>query len=162
MPLLADGLHNLRHALRSWAVLIHWLPTASSMSSLHLLLGLPLSRFPSLGVHSDVIFAHLVFFILATCPAHCPFMHFTFSIISITPVFDLIISFLILSLLVMFNNDLSMLRWATASFLSIFPYQTSIPNWTSILWSKLSHRQKGLSSEKRRTSNSVPHPWMRW
>ena len=34
------------------------------MSSLHLLLGLPLSRFPSLGVHSDVIFAHLVFFIL--------------------------------------------------------------------------------------------------
>ena len=40
MPLLADGLHNLRHALRSWAVLIHWLPTASSMSSLHLLLGL--------------------------------------------------------------------------------------------------------------------------
>ena len=68
--------------------------------------------------HSDVIFAHLVFFILATCPAHCPFMHFTFSIISITPVFDLIISFLILSLLVMFNNDLSMLRWATASFLS--------------------------------------------
>ena len=118
MPLLADGLHNLRHALRSWAVLIHWLPTASSMSSLHLLLGLPLSRFPSLGVHSDVIFAHLVFFILATCPAHCPFMHFTFSIISITPVFDLIISFLILSLLVMFNNDLSMLRWATASFLS--------------------------------------------
>ena len=99
MPLLADGLHNLRHALRSWAVLIHWLPTASSMSSLHLLLGLPLSRFPSLGVHSDVIFAHLVFFILATCPAHCPFMHFTFSIISITPVFDLIISFLILSLL---------------------------------------------------------------
>ena len=82
MPLLADGLHNLRHALRSWAVLIHWLPTASSMSSLHLLLGLPLSRFPSLGVHSDVIFAHLVFFILATCPAHCPFMHFTFSIIS--------------------------------------------------------------------------------
>ena len=84
MPLLADGLHNLRHALRSWAVLIHWLPTASSMSSLHLLLGLPLSRFPSLGVHSDVIFAHLVFFILATCPAHCPFMHFTFSIISIT------------------------------------------------------------------------------
>ena len=96
MPLLADGLHNPRHALRSWAVLIHWLPTASSMSSLHLLLGLPLSRFPSLGVHSDVIFAHLVFFILATCPAHCPFMHFTFSIISITPVFDLIISFLIM------------------------------------------------------------------
>ena len=55
---------------------------------------LPLSRFPSLGVHSDVIFAHLVFFILATCPAHCPFMHFTFSIISITPVFDLIISYI--------------------------------------------------------------------
>ena len=83
MPLLADGLHNPPHALRSWAVLIHWLPTASSMSSLHLLLGLPLSRFPSLGVHSDVIFAHLVFFILATCPAHCPFMHFTFDTLSL-------------------------------------------------------------------------------
>ena len=39
------------------------------------------------SVHSDVIFAHLVFFILATCPAHCPFMHFTFSIISYHPCF---------------------------------------------------------------------------
>ena len=118
LPLLADGLHNLHHALRSWAILIHWLPTASSLSSVHLLLGLPLIRFPPLGVHSDVIFAHLVLFILATCPAHCPFMPCTFSVISVTPVVDLIISFLILSLFVTFNNDLFMLRWATASFLS--------------------------------------------
>ena len=72
MPLLADGLHNSRHALGSWATLIYWLLPTSSMLSLHLLLGLPLTRFPSLGVHSDVILAHLVLLILATCPAHCP------------------------------------------------------------------------------------------
>ena len=40
--------------------------------SLHLLLG-----FPSVGVHSDVILAHLVLLILATCPAHYPLMHCT-------------------------------------------------------------------------------------
>ena len=45
------------------------------MLSLHLLLGLPLTRFPSLGAHSGVIWAHLVLFILATCPAYCPLMH---------------------------------------------------------------------------------------
>ena len=101
MPLLADGL----------------LPT-SSMLSLHLLLGLPLTRFPSLGIHSDVILAHLVLLILATCPAHCPLMHRTLSVISFTPVLHLIISFRILSLFVMFNNNPTILRWATASFLS--------------------------------------------
>ena len=53
------------------------------MLSLHLLLGLPLTRFPSLGVHSDVILAHLVLLILATCLAHCPLMHHTLPIISV-------------------------------------------------------------------------------
>ena len=43
--------------------------------------------FPSLGVHSDVLLAHLVLLILATCPAHCPLMHRTLSIISFTPDF---------------------------------------------------------------------------
>ena len=62
--------------------------------------------------------AHLVLLILATCPAHCPHMHRTLFIISFTPVLDLIISFRILFLFVMFNNDLSMLRWATASCFS--------------------------------------------
>ena len=36
--------------------------------SLHLLLGLLLTLFPSLGVLSDVMLAHLVLLILATCP----------------------------------------------------------------------------------------------
>ena len=56
------------------------------MLSPHLLLALPLTRFPSLGVHSDVILAHLVLLILATCPAHRPLMHCTLSIIYFTPV----------------------------------------------------------------------------
>ena len=81
MPLLADGLQHSRHALRSWAALIHWLQPTSSMLSFHLLLGLLLTCFSSLGVHSDVILAHLVLLILATCPAHCPLMQYTLSII---------------------------------------------------------------------------------
>ena len=63
-PLLVDGFHNSRHALRFWATLIHRLLPASSMLSLHLLLSLPLTRFPSLGVPSDAILAHLVLLIL--------------------------------------------------------------------------------------------------
>ena len=106
MPLLADGLLNSCHALWFWAALIHWLLPTSSMLSLHLLLGLPLTRFPSLGVHSNVILAHLVLLILATCPARYPLMHRTLPIISFTPVLHLIISFRILSLFVMFNNNL--------------------------------------------------------
>ena len=47
-------------------------------------------------------------------------MHRTLSIIFFTPVLHLIISFRILSLFVMFNNNLSMRRWATASFFSWF------------------------------------------
>ena len=116
MPLLADGLHNSHHALRFWATLIHWLIPTSSMLSLHILLGLPLTRFPSLGVHSDVILAYLMLLTLATCPAHCPLMHRTLSITSFIPVLHLIISFRIFSLFMMFNNNLSTLRCATASF----------------------------------------------
>ena len=106
MPLLADGLHNSRHALRFWATLIHWLLPTSSMLSLHLLWVSLLLGFLLWGVHSDVILAHLVLLILATCPVHCPLMHHTLSIISFTPVLHLIISFRILSLFVMFNNNL--------------------------------------------------------
>ena len=62
------------------------------MLSLHLLLGLPVTRFPSPSVHSDVI-THLVLLILATCPAHCPLLHRTLSIIFVTQVLHLIISF---------------------------------------------------------------------
>ena len=78
--------------------------------------GSPFTRFPSLGVHSDVILAHLVLLILAACPAHCPPMHRTLSIIYFNLVLHLIVSFRILSHFVMSNNNLSMLRWATASF----------------------------------------------
>ena len=56
---------------------------------------LPLTRFPSVGVHSDVILAHVVLLILATCPAHCPLLHHT--LISFTLVLHLI-SFRISSL----------------------------------------------------------------
>ena len=56
--------------------------------------------------------------ILARCPAHCPLMHRTVSIISFTPVLHFIISSRILSLFVMFNNNISMLHWVTASFFS--------------------------------------------
>ena len=139
MPLLADGLHNSRHGLQSWATLIHWLPPTSSMLSLHPLLGLPVARLPSLGIHcswqlgwtpregrwaTGKAWYYLgppgVAHILAICPAHCPLMHCTLSIISTTFVLNLITSFWILSLFVMFSNDLSMLRWATAIF-SYFP-----------------------------------------
>ena len=80
MPLLADELHNSRQ-LRFWATLIHWLLPKSSMLIIHLILDLPPTRFPFVGVHSDVILFHLVLLILATCPAHCPVMHRTHSII---------------------------------------------------------------------------------
>ena len=47
----------------------------------------------------------------------CPLSsHAPHSIISFTPVLHLIISFRILSLFVIFNNNLSLLCWATASF----------------------------------------------
>ena len=115
-PLKTDGLHNSWHALRSWATLIHCLLPNSSMLSFHFLLSLPLTRSPSLGVHSDIILAHLVLLVLATCPAHCPLMHCTPSIISCTPVLDLINSFRTSCLFVMCNNDLSMPGWATTSF----------------------------------------------
>ena len=65
MPLLANCLHNSLHALRSSATLIHWVLPTSSILSLHLLLGLPVTHLPSPCVHSDVILPHLVSLILA-------------------------------------------------------------------------------------------------
>ena len=61
------------------------------MLSLHLLLGLPLTLFPSLSVHSDVILAHLVLVILVTCPAHCPLMHRTLSLLHLSPQFYIVL-----------------------------------------------------------------------
>ena len=118
MSLPADGLHNSRHALRFWATHIHWLLPTSSMLSLHFLLSLPLTSFPSLGVHSDVILAKpgVAHSGYMSCPL--PFVHRTLSIISFTPVLDHIISFRILSLCMMLNNNLAVLRWTTASFFS--------------------------------------------
>ena len=48
-----------------------------------------------------------------SCPLSSHVLH---SIVSFTYIWDLITSFRILYLFVMFNNDLSMFRWATASF----------------------------------------------
>ena len=64
MPLLAGGLHSCFHtssmAHRSCATRVHILPALSSMSSLHLRLGLPFVLLPSLGVHSIVFPGPLV------------------------------------------------------------------------------------------------------
>ena len=61
------------------------------MLFLHLHLDLPLPRCPSPGVHADVTSTDPVLLIQATCPAHCPLIHRTFSVISLTPNLDLII-----------------------------------------------------------------------
>ena len=92
-PLLAGGLHSCLHACRSCATRIHVLPAFSSMSSLHLRLGLPFVLFPSLGVYSVVFLAHLLLFILARCLARSALL-----MISFTCVFDLTSLFLILFL----------------------------------------------------------------
>ena len=117
MPLLTDGLHSLLHFSLSGAFGIHILPATSSTPSFHLFLGLPLALLPSLRVHSNIFLAHLLF-IRARCPAHCPLISLTLSVISFTLVFALVASFLILSLQVTLSIALSMLLWATASFLS--------------------------------------------
>ena len=92
------------------------------------------------GCHSDVVLAHMVWRILATYPTHCPSRALHSLLCPFTPVLvinqsnfysanipgearlsgDLIASFWIMSLFLMFNNDLSMLRWANASFLLTF------------------------------------------
>ena len=75
---LSRSCHCWQMASTTHAMHFDFEPT-SSMLSLHLLLGLHLTCFPSLGVHS-VILAHLVLLILATCPAHCPLLHRTIPI----------------------------------------------------------------------------------
>src|SRR5713101_8239546 len=69
------------------------LPVSSStvftISSSHLLLGVPRPLFPSLGHQSVVLTVHLSSLILATCPpAHLHFCPFTDSITSLIPVFS--------------------------------------------------------------------------
>ena len=134
--MMADGLHNSRQCT---SILSHCHPLTATnfldVFSPRLLLGLPLTHLPSLGVHSDVILAHLVQLILATCPAHCLLMHRTLSVISFTLVLDLFILFRILSLFVMFNNR-SMLCWAPASF---------VPSLLR------SHHNKGSKSKREKT-----------
>ena len=113
MPLLADGLHNVLHASQSCAFRIHKLPPFFSISSLHLLCGLPSDLFPFLGVHPVALSAHLVFCIRVRCPAHFPLLLSILSMMSLTlAVIALILSFLILSFNEMFGIDLSMLHWA--------------------------------------------------
>ena len=67
-------------------------PTASSMSSLHLLLGLPLSRFPSLGVHSDVIFRPpgVLHSGYMSCPLSFHALHFF--LLYLSPLFSILLS----------------------------------------------------------------------
>ena len=114
MPLLADGLHIFLHSSWFWALWVHVLPASCSMSSLHLLFGLPFPLFLSHGVHSFVFLAHSWFVIRAKCPAHLPLASITFSMTSFTPVLDLKSLFPILSLLVTPSIDRSMLLWVMA------------------------------------------------
>ena len=58
--------------------------------SCYLLLGRPLDLFPLLGCHSVQHLVHLLFFILAICPAHIHFCFSVYSIMSITFVLFLI------------------------------------------------------------------------
>ena len=110
MPLQADSLHKCFHRFRSCASRIHSPPVTVSILSLHLFLCRPFFLVLPLGVHSVDFFAHRLFFILAMCPAQFHFRVFAFEKISCTFVCSRTTSFLHLSLLVMFNIDLSMLR----------------------------------------------------
>ena len=118
MTLLTVGIHNSRHALLSWATLIHWLLPTSSMFSLHLFFGsssysFSFSRCPFwlfLGPPGDAQPGYM------SCPLFSHALHSLYYIFH--HCLDLITSFRILSFFVMFDNNISMLRWATASFFS--------------------------------------------
>ena len=102
------------HFIRGLAIRVQAFPAFPFMSSLHLRLGLPLLLFPSLGVHSVVIFAHLLLSRYAICPAHCPFMLPIRSVIS----FTLVLSLIVTTCPVILQIVLSMLLCATASLFS--------------------------------------------
>ena len=57
------------------ATLLQWRDGQIFPVAYNWIVTLPLTRFPSLGVQSDVILAHLVLLILATWHAHCPLLH---------------------------------------------------------------------------------------
>ena len=62
-----------RHSCLSFVFFVHVFPAVTSISSLHLLSGLPLFLLPSLGCHSVHLFVHLLSCILPRCPAHLHF-----------------------------------------------------------------------------------------
>ena len=114
-PLLSDILHLCFQFWRFCSICIHSLPTSSSISSLHLRFGLPPVPLLSLCVHSVVFLTQFLMSILATRPAHWPFAFYAFQITSFTLVWTLIVSFMILSFIVIPSIALSKQRWATAN-----------------------------------------------
>ena len=98
--------------------MVYVFPAFSSMSSLHLFWALPLFHFSSLGVHSVMVFAHLLLSILARCSSHSPFMLSIRSITSFTFVLSLLTGIPILHRPVMLRIVLSMLLFATAGLFS--------------------------------------------
>ena len=144
MPFLADDLHNSRHALRSWATLVRWLLPTSSMLFLHLPLGILLLIF-NLCVYILVLswptwccsfWLHVQPTVLS-CTAlsllyliwlsrHWAWLRRGYRrnrslidwLISLNPVLDQLTWFQIVSLFMMFINNLPILRWVTVSFFS--------------------------------------------
>ena len=110
---------------RSWATLIQWLPPISSTSSRHLLFGLSLPLFSSLGVHSVVILAHLMLFILARCLTYCLFMLLISRRLSLQ------------SLIVLLHSRSCLFLWCSIAIFPCFfgPLPASFPD---ILWGSMS------------------------
>ena len=93
-PLLEVALRQIPPLIcLSFAFLDHVTPSHRWISSLHLLLGLPLDLFPSLTCHSVHLIVHLLSFMRATCPAHFHFSLVISSMISYTFVFSHIYRF---------------------------------------------------------------------
>ena len=101
------------------ASLFHLSPCFFFMKSSHLVGGLPLDLLIFLGYQSIILDVHRLSFILATYPAHLILLRRVSRTMSCTPDIPLIVSFLISSLMEIFNILLSIALSATASLLHI-------------------------------------------
>ena len=79
------------HSTRRCAICV--LPDFSSISSRHLLFGLPFVCMLDREVHSVVILPHLLLCILATCPAHFLLRSFAVWMTSLTFIISLMVTF---------------------------------------------------------------------
>ena len=88
----------------------------STIWSFHLCFGRPLFLFPSTGFQLSTIFARRSSGYLATCPAQFHFSSLAATMTSLIFVYALRILFGTLSVLLLFNIELSIARWETSSF----------------------------------------------